>query len=66
MQHDTITALLQAVANVNAALEARDALIRDYWQLQVAWDTGSTQTDEEYRALHNSVLVRTRALLGEM
>lgn len=63
---DPITALSLAVANVHAEREQYRALIRKYWQLQVAWDTGSTNNDEEYHDLHCEVLRETMTLLGDM
>lgn len=62
---NTIDHLLQVVTSVSAEREQLLRLIRDYRQLLELHDTGSLDSDAEYRDLHQSVRIRTKALLGE-
>ena len=65
MKQTPIDELLQSLASVNAEREQLLHLIRDYRQLLEFRDTGSLESEPDYRDMHQSVRIRTRELLGE-
>ena len=65
MKRTPIDELVQAVTSANVEREQLFMLIRDYRQLLELHDTGSLDSDADYRDAHQSVRLRTRELLGE-
>lgn len=59
-----IDALSLALANLHAEREEMLQLIKDYWQLHILWG-GVHAMSEDYEALEQSIIRRTRKLLGD-